>query len=425
MNIDIAKVRSARTTRPKYLLIVGVILSAVISGCTPLTTKWPDTATSLHATNQPKSIFVFLDGTANNPKSATNVWRLFKIISSQNDPLTTGIYIEGVGATNGLAIQKMLGLGMEDRILKGYAFLAENYTLGDKIYIFGFSRGAFEARALAGLLAYSGLPKLSGDDKSHLKKIGNRILELTKNKNDCAYVGKWSTWASGDAPLLAQEIDESLGLKVQGVEVEFLGVWDTVPGSFWKDYDTCKEKPNRSDGDRYKTDTYPAIREIAHAVSIDEKRSKFKPVLVCPPIVNPNPTHVDEVWFPGAHSDVGGGYENPKEYPKLSSVDLPNISLNWMLGLLNDRYPFKKAVVPALPGKANGLAHWSVGDFPGNLRSVCIDREQQLEQLDPEAFKKIQKDKSYNDRTEVVAVPIEKDGKIDETLGYPIVCPRK
>ena len=242
MNIDIAKVRSARTTGPKFLLIVGAILCVVMSGCTPFTTKWPDTAISLEATNQPKSIFVFFDGTANNPKSATNVWRLFKIISSQNDPLTTGIYIEGVGATNGLAMQKLLGLGMEDRILKGYSFLTENYTPGDKIYIFGFSRGAFEARALAGLLAYSGLPKLSGDDASHLKSIGNRILELTKNKNDSAYVDRWSTWTSRDAPLLAQEIKESLGLKVQGVEVTFLGIWDTVPGSFWKDYDTCKEK---------------------------------------------------------------------------------------------------------------------------------------------------------------------------------------
>ena len=423
MNIDITKVRAARTTRPKSLLIIGVILSAVISGCTPFTTKWPDTATSLRATNQPKSIFVFLDGTANNPKSATNVWRLFKIISSQNDPLTTGIYIEGVGATNGLAIQKILGLGMEDRILAGYSFLAENYTPGDKIYIFGFSRGAFEARALAGLLAYSGLPKLSGDDESQLKSIGNKILELTKNKNDSAYVDRWRTWTSRDAPLLAQEIDKSLGLKVQGVEVEFLGVWDTVPGSFWKDYDTCKEKPNRRDGDRYKTGTYPAIREIAHAISIDEKRSKFKPVLACPPIINPNPTHVDEIWFPGAHSDVGGGYENSEKSPNVSSDDLPNISLNWMLGLLKDSYTFK-AGVPALPGKAEGLAHWSFGDFPGNLRSDCMDREQQLEQLDPKAFKKIQKHKSYEDRIKLVPVPIEKDGRI-ETLGYPIVCSRK
>lgn len=421
MSFDITNIRPVHNKLPQLLLVAVVILGALISGCTPFETiKWPEASTSLKATKQPKSIFVFLDGTANNPETATNVYRLFAIISTQNDPLTTGIYIEGVGATKGLAIEKILGLGMEDRVLKSYSFLAENYKPGDKIYIFGFSRGAFEARNLAGLLAYSGLPKVSGDDVNYLEKIGNKILELTKEKNDSDYVDKWNSWILGDPPLLAKEIKDSLNLETQAAEVTFLGIWDTVPGSFFKDYDTCKEKKNRNEGDRYKTDTYPAIREIAHAVSIDEKRSKFKPVLACTPIKTSKPTHVDEVWFPGAHADVGGGYENPKKFSDVDSKDLPGISLNWMLDLLGESYDFK-ADVPRQPEKTDGLAHWSFGDFPGNWRSDCIDREQQF---DAETLKKVQKHKSYEDRVKLVHVPIEKDGEV-ESSKYPIVCPTK
>ena len=250
-------------------------------------------------------------------------------------------------------------------------------------------------------------------------------MELTKEKNDSDYVDKWNSWILGDPPLLAKEIKDSLNLETQAAEVTFLGIWDTVPGSFFKDYDTCKEKKDRNEGDRYKTDTYPAIREIAHAVSIDEKRSKFKPVLACTPIKTSKPTHVDEVWFPGAHADVGGGYENPKKspdvkFPDVDSKDLPGISLNWMLALLNESYRFK-AGVPTQPEKTDGLAHWSFGDFPGNFRSDCIDREQQF---DAETLKNVQKHKSYEDRVQFVHVPIEKDGEV-ESLKYPIACPTK
>ena len=168
MSFDITNIRPVQNKLPKLLLIAVVIFGALISGCTLLELKWPEASTSLKATKQPKSIFVFLDGTANNPGTATNVYRLYKIIKAQKDPLTTGFYIEGVGGTRGLAIEKIVGFGMEDRVLKSYSFLAENYKPGDKIYIFGFSRGALEARNLAGLLAYSGLPKVSGDDVNDL-----------------------------------------------------------------------------------------------------------------------------------------------------------------------------------------------------------------------------------------------------------------
>ena len=77
--------------------------------------------------------------------------------------------------------------------------------------------------------------------------------------------------------------------------------------------------PGIDKGERYKTDSYPPIRHMAHAVSLDEKRSKFTPLLLCQAI-NPTYTEINEVWFPGAHSDVGGGYQD--------SLELSNISLS-------------------------------------------------------------------------------------------------
>lgn len=388
-----------------------------------------------------KSIFVFLDGTENGPESGTNVWRLYDLIRKNNDPQTTAAYFRGVGSAadpldtrhrgevEGL-LELALGKGMQERILKGYAFIASYYNPGDDIYIFGFSRGAHQARSLAGLLAYAGVPRLSDDDrkqlvrdKDYLKDIGNDILELTKKKSDEEYLEDWTSWAPGEAPLLAAEIrDEKIngkkGHEMQAVEVTFLGVWDTVPGSSLKDYEYCKEEkgfvkkyfywlvPGIDKGERYKTDSYPAIHWIAHAVSLDEKRSKFKPLLVCPPIANPKPTTVTEKWFPGAHADVGGGYDDD------ASNELPGISLNWMIDLLGDRYQFTP--VPPFPESAVGLAHWSIGDCPGNKFSDCIDRDR----------KEGKPHESVEYRKQAGKVRIKMNGDV-KSLEYPIKCSSK
>src|SRR5262249_19458890 len=152
------------------------------------------------------------------------------------------------------------------------------------------------------------------------------------------YWEHWQSWQPGQAPVLAPEIKEKRingkkGRDVQAVEVTFVGIWDTVPGSSLKNYGYCKEEkgvvkkygssilPGVDEGERYKIDSYPVIRRIAHAVALDEKRSKFSPLLLCPAI-NPPSTKVHEMWFPGAHADVGGGYKD--------SDALSGISLNWM-----------------------------------------------------------------------------------------------
>lgn len=370
--------------------------------------------------NKHKSIFVFLDGTRNVQESGTNVWQAYNLISKHSNPQTTGFYREGVGSAKNPIISlpgSALGLGMEKRILDGYEFIAKNYNLGDDVYIFGFSRGAHEARSLAGFLAYVGVPILTNENRNNLKALGNKILELTKSKIDDDYLSEWVTWKPGQEPFLAAEIRNKYEQEMQSVEVKFMGVWDTVPGSSFKEYGECKENigfikkwfywlPVISKGDRYKVDSYPAIRTIAHAVSIDEKRSKFRPILLCP-VINPTYTEFNEMWFPGAHSDVGGGYEDSIEGD--STKGLSSISLNWMLDILSRSYSFN-TVTPTVQGNANGLAHWSYGDSPGNKGSKCEDRQL------PEDVSRIHV--SYYEREQSSPTPIRVENEV-LNLKYP------
>lgn len=319
-----------------------------------------------NGTSSKKDIFIFFDGTANSAKSSTNVWKIKKIVEMDRKDNTSFLYVEGVGTlwdkplTGGVT-----GYGMEERILRGYEYLIKNYRAGDKIYIFGFSRGAHQARALAGLLAYSGIPNIPDGHKNDEEKLARKILELTKEKSDDAYRQVWLNWVDGSKPPLANDIRSKFNAETKSVKIDFLGVWDTVPGSQFKDYDKCKEKADSVKGDRYKSDSYPNINLIAHAVSIDEKRSKFSPLLICPAI-KAETTKIYETWFPGAHADVGGGYDDDE--------GLSGISLFWMLEKLQSVYSFNNPPV-WIPLNYMAMAHWSVGDRPANIGSKCRDRD--------------------------------------------------
>ena len=371
-----------------------------------------------------KSIFVFLDGTANDAKSGTNVWLLFNQLEQYKNQQTTGRYIEGVGNVDGpleddplLPIfGDALGMGMQARILEGYDFIAQNYKPGDEIFIFGFSRGAHQARALAGILAYAGIPTKVFENNDERKRKLENILKLVKDKYDKDYEDQWKAWKPNHPPFLANEIKnhKDIELDMQAAEIKLLGIWDTVPGSSFKDYGECKESigfwktyfhwlPVISKGERYKSDSYPAIRNIAHAVALDEKRSKFAPLLLCPAI-NRDYSAQSEMWFPGAHADVGGGYDDSNE--------LPGISLNWMIGLLSESYKFN-TIPPKVKENTKGLAHWSIGDHPANLGSECEDRH-------PPQDSQIHK--SVYDREQSSPVPI-RIGKNIESLKYPKLCP--
>jgi len=313
---------------------------------------------TISSENPSRKLLVFFDGTANDWRSRTNVRRLFEMVAVEENPFVISMHLDGVGSSSHPLIGGIFGFGMKERILDGYKFLARHRKTGDKILIFGFSRGAHQARALAGLMAYCGLYDATIDD-SKLNKKAEQIWDRCRNVNE-ATDEEWKAWKTEDGPLLSKK----LKLDTKVAEVDFLGIWDTVPGSQFKKFEDYGEAEDVKEGIRYKSQPYPTIHTIAHALARDEKRSKFRPIFVKAPI-DPSRTTLHQVWFPGAHADVGGGYED--------SNDLAGISLNWMVGLLKDQGIFH-GTPPTVYSDPAGLAHWSLGDAPANTGSHYEDR---------------------------------------------------
>lgn len=236
-----------------------------------------------------RKLVVGLDGTWNEPEQTadgrvvgTNVVRLLDAMATLGDKQVKH-YEQGVGTRAWEALRGgIYGHGLDLRIQGAYRFLANRFADPDwerdanKVFLFGFSRGAYTARRIAGLLAYSGLP-------ASLTDTG---------------VG-WEIYEQRDA-------DRAAAYKREGrffdVPVEMVGVWDTVKATDDPDYGDQLLSPN--------------VKAGYHAIAIDERRVFF-PVLTWS-----DDPRVKQVWFPGTHSDVGGGYED---------AGLSDIALKWMI----------------------------------------------------------------------------------------------
>jgi uncharacterized protein (DUF2235 family) len=258
-----------------------------------------------------KRLVVFCDGTWNSADrpAVTNVCKLKEAVVKSEDQLVH--YEPGVGTKLGeRVLGGAFGYGLSHNVRDCYAWLVENYTPGDELWFFGFSRGAFTARSLAGLVRNSGilLPEHHDMVKDAYKlyrsrKPGNAPWE----ESATAWRGRYSH------PL---------------PRIAFIGVWDTVgalgipnlrfrlPGisKRWTFHDTTLSS---------------YVDNAFHAVSIDERRKAFVPTLWVKQVkddkvVEPPPEQtVSQVWFAGVHSDVGGGYEDPElsEIPLLWIAD--------------------------------------------------------------------------------------------------------
>jgi len=232
----------------------------------------------------PKNIVVCLDGTNDTyvPEGVnTNVARIFE--ASLNDGThQVKFYSDGTGA-GGHFLAATTGYGVPTRIMRGYNFLAEWYEDGDAIYIFGFSRGAFEARSLAGMLRRVGLIRkdasVTGDDAY-------------------AVYAKWNVDPDAAAAFKAKSSRD--------VKIKFVGVWDTV-GALGLPVALTLKTITPPDDEYHDVELGPHIENAVHAVAIDEERGDFAPTYFNPALVQPGQT-LEQVHFPGVHSDVGGGY---------------------------------------------------------------------------------------------------------------------
>jgi len=231
-------------------------------------------------------------------------------------------YIHGVGDTAN-PIMKVLGgvfgAGVVARIIRGYTFISREYEAGDSIHITGFSRGAYTARALAGMISAVGLldaSKYDADNKSAAYLRGFAAWLKSKGivfKGDKKLSSLLNTIMdlAGDAVARATLRKGDL---IPRVPIKSVGVWDTVGSMGVPNYVKGSRKDFFSFVD---TELSRAVEFGFHAMALDEQRRDF-------PVTRwDKDARVEQVWFIGAHSDVGGGYP-------LAESGLSNLALDWM-----------------------------------------------------------------------------------------------
>lgn len=235
-----------------------------------------------------RNIVIAFDGTSNKPdlnddgvNTSSNVYLFKKALKNKRSKPTRCVYEQGVGTKYGeFILGNAFGKGLESRIQRAYRSLQNLLTDGkfdeNKIFIIGFSRGAYSARRLAALLDYSGIPSNIKDWTIGWNNFILQNLEVGELKQSGAFLD---------------------------VKVKMIGVWDTV-----------KAAPQIPD---FHDEKLPKNVEYAyHAMSIDEKRKQFQVLRW------KRDKRVKQLWFPGVHSNVGGGY---------ADKGLSDIALKWMM----------------------------------------------------------------------------------------------
>ena len=261
-----------------------------------------------------KRVLLFCDGTwndrRNRKKPKTNVARLYEETQVAEHPDQDAHYLSGVG-TEGFIFSRITGgafaTGLENDICEGYQWLAENWrdddAAPDEIFIFGFSRGAYTARSIAGLIVSQGLLQLPKGQAVRNRKAVEALLAQARRKS---FGGARRDWPDGVAPPVK-------------AKVTYLGIWDTV-GSLGVPTDQGFVKAFFDLHDRHQfADTFlnKDVLHARHALAMDERRFDFTPTLwrsdpkAGQPGNNNRGTQdwadVEQLWFAGAHSDVGGG----------------------------------------------------------------------------------------------------------------------
>ncbi|MCK1715047.1 DUF2235 domain-containing protein [Bradyrhizobium sp. 143] len=248
-----------------------------------------------------KRLAIYLDGTFNTLNNNTNVWRLRSLTAQSADQRV--YYSQGVGTKRGeIARGGVAGYGIDDEIIEAYTWLIENFDDGDEIFIFGFSRGAYTARSLSGLISKCGILKLGAPLSIEQLYARYRLYDAPTIRSllgkplaqDASLEEKWLTKYS------------------RPTKIKFIGVWDTV-GSMGIPLGSAEAKVHKY---RF-LDTHLRLdNEYAfHAVALDEHRADFEATFWTRTVKTGETgapdrpiAHVEQRWFVGCHANVGGGY---------------------------------------------------------------------------------------------------------------------
>ena len=282
-----------------------------------------------------KRIVICADGTWNKPEKdlekdfPTNVLKVARAIAPNAKDQTKQVvfYDWGLGSYHDSVGGGSFGKGINKNIADNYRFLVQNYDPGDELYFFGFSRGAYTVRSLAGFINNCSILK-----RSHANRI-EEAFDLYKN-TDIHPDDEFSV-----------NYRKKYGVESK-VRIKFIGVWDTVGalGIPFRMFGFLNEKHLFHDNK-----IGPNIDVARHAMAIDELRDDFKPTIW----KKRRGMSLKQVWFTGVHSDVGGGYE-----PDANGQSLADIPLNWMIGEANKSgLEFEKHIYSGLKGDPLAEGH--------------------------------------------------------------------
>ena len=292
-----------------------------------------------------KNIVICCDGTGNEiSENISNVLKLYRCLrkTDKTTPRQFVFYDPGVGTLarpnpwrklqqDFSAIFGLLtGYGLDDKVLAAYLFLVHNYEAGDQIFLFGFSRGAYTVRVLAGLIHKIGLispeqANLAGSGLTAYKQFSSN------GHHGLGFDVKQLTDAGdSEGPLPVNKDDQAAQfariLSTRWPTIRFVGVWDTIAS-------VIVPRPDRlywpSLEELAWTLENPSVQTFRQAISIDERRSMFRLKKWDDPQIykhnrfndaHSEPQDILQVWFAGAHSDIGGGY--PEKESALSKYPL-------------------------------------------------------------------------------------------------------
>lgn len=296
-----------------------------------------------------KNIVICCDGTGNEiSENISNVLKLYRCLrkTDKTSPRQLVFYDPGVGtlsqpdtwhrikANINMVLGLATGYGLDDNVLAAYAFLVEHYAPGDQIYLFGFSRGAYTVRVLAGLIHKVGLISPEQVNLAGSGLIAYKQYSGSGRGNDSAAMR--DAGSDEDGPLPVDRFDLAAQFaritSSRWPTIRFVGVWDTVAS-------VIVPRPDRlywpSLEELAFTLQNPSVKIFRQAISIDERRCMFRLKKWDEPQAywsnrfvpddKKEPQDILQVWFSGVHADIGGGYAETEsglsKYPLLWMID--------------------------------------------------------------------------------------------------------
>lgn len=304
-----------------------------------------ETAHTTDRTPSPKHLVICCDGTGNEiSENISNVLKLYRCLrkTDRTQPRQMVFYDPGVGtvtepttwhrfkANVNMVLGLATGYGLDDNLLSAYCFLVQHYAPGDRIYLFGFSRGAYTVRVLAGLIHKIGLISPEQANLAGSGLIAYKQYSGTGHGNDAADVEDVAFDESGPVPKDKFDLAAQFAriTSTRWPTIRFVGVWDSVAS-------VIVPRPDRlfwpSLEELAFTLRNPSIRIFRQAIAIDERRCMFRlkqyrePQEFWSNRYVPDekkvPQDIRQVWFAGVHGDVGGGYPEAEsgqsKYPLL------------------------------------------------------------------------------------------------------------